>query len=296
MTEEISQQYKDLDLWPVHDTIEAMHSGQVDALNSIQPALEAIAKAAEAAAQRLGETGRLIYVGAGTSGRLAILDGSELGPTYGWPFERLVFCMAGGVEALIRSQEGAEDSAENGRLSMQEAKAGPSDVVFCVAASGRTPFTLGALKEANACGALTIGISNNPDTPILSEATFPILAETGGEIIAGSTRMKAGTAQKIILNMLSTAIMIRLGRVYDGLMVDMIVSNAKLEIRAANMVSQIADCSTDLAYAALRDTNNSIKKSILMCRGVALSETGPLLRECGGNLRQALAQIPNSAR
>jgi len=291
MTEEINEKYSGLDVWPVRDAVAAMYEGQVDALKAVQPAVDDIAKAAETASQRLGETGRLIYVGAGTSGRLSILDGSELGPTYSWPSERIVFCMAGGIDALIQSQEGAEDVAQDGQRWIQDVKAGHHDVVICVAASGRTPFTLGALKEAKSLGAMTIGIANNPETPLLTEAEFPILAETGSEIIAGSTRMKAGTAQKIILNMLSTAIMIRLGRVYDGLMVDMVVSNDKLELRAIKMVSEIANCSSDTAKAALHETQNNIKQAVLVCSGATVADSASLLDQVGGNLRQALAKL-----
>lgn len=296
MTEAVNQRYADLDIWPLTDMVEAMHAGQTDAILALRPALGDIAAAAQAAADRLKDTGRLIYVGAGTSGRLAVLDGSELGPTFGWPQERTVYCMAGGTEALIHSQEGAEDDADAGRCKMIEVSAGATDVIFCVAASGRTPFTLGALLEAKARGAMTIGIANNPDTPILNEAEFPILAETGSEILAGSTRLKAGTAQKIILNMLSTAIMTRLGRVYNGLMVDMIVSNAKLENRAANMVSQIANCSLDAAQAALKNAQNNIKLAALICSGASLTQGEAILKQESGNLRRALAHLPQRSR
>ncbi|WP_033315205.1 N-acetylmuramic acid 6-phosphate etherase [Robiginitomaculum antarcticum] len=293
MTEEISRKYTNLDIWPVRDIVDAMYDGQIEAIKAVSPALDKIAEAAEAAARKLGESGRLIYVGAGTSGRLAVLDGSELGPTFGWPHDRTEFCMAGGKEALMRSQEGAEDIAEDGQSALQNINAGSEDVVICVSASGRTPFTLGALKEAKARGAMTIGVANNSGTPILAEANYSILAETGSEIIAGSTRMKAGTAQKVILNMLSTAIMTRLGRVHDGLMVDMIVSNAKLEIRAANIVSQIAQCSPDLARSALRDTHNNIKKAVLVCTGANVYDSEAILQKVGGNLRQGLAHLQN---
>ncbi len=295
MTEEISQKYTDLDIWPVNDAVNAMYQGQLDAISAVRPALKSISDAAEAAANRISHEGRLVYVGAGTSGRLAVLDGSELGPTFGWPAERIVYCMAGGNEALIHSQEGAEDSEEDGEKWMKDLQLGPNDVVICVAASGRTPYTLSALKTAKSLGALTIGIANNAAAPLLTEADYPVLAETGSEIIAGSTRMKAGTAQKIILTILSTAIMTRLGRVYNGLMVDMIVSNAKLETRATNMVIQIAKCSPEAARKALKDTKNNIKKSVLVCSGASVSESSDILEQSGGNLRQALEALSNRA-
>ncbi|WP_298917927.1 N-acetylmuramic acid 6-phosphate etherase [uncultured Algimonas sp.] len=291
MTEETSRKYVDLDIWPVREAVQAMYDGQVDAVAAVQSALDDVAKAAEAAALRLGDKGRLVYVGAGTSGRLAVLDGSELGPTFGWSFDRLVFCMAGGTEALMKSAEGAEDSTEDGRNAIQDVDIYPDDVVFCVAASGHTPFTLGALKEAKARGAMTIGIANNVGTPILTEADYPVLVETGSEIIAGSTRMKAGTAQKAVLNMLSTTIMTCLGRVYNGFMVDMIISNTKLEARAVNMVSEIATCSADAARAALMETDNDIKAAILVCFGASVTDSETILKQAGGNLRQALSDM-----
>ena len=294
MTEEISGQYSGLDMWPTGDVVKAMFDGQLDAINAIMPALETIANAADEAAKRLGAAGRLIYIGAGTSGRLAVQDGSELGPTFSWPSHRIIYGMAGGMDALIESQEGAEDSAQDGHDFVQGVKAKTQDVVFCVAASGQTPYTLGALRQAKLRGAMTIGIVNNPNSDILLEADFGILAETGGEIIAGSTRMKAGTAQKAILNMLSTAIMTRLGRVYDGLMVDMIVSNAKLEIRAINMVAQIANCSEDHAKEALLKTKNHIKKAVLVRLGATLAESDSLLKTAQGDLRLAIKQLQSA--
>ena len=296
MTEAISQKYLGLDNWPAQRAVEAMYDGQAEAVSAIRPALDAIANAAEAPAINLGDTGRLIYVGAGTSGRLAVQDGSELGPTFGWPFERLEFCMAGGEKAFLQSQEGAEDSSEDGQKIIQDIKAGSGDVVICVAASGRTPFTLGALKEAKDRGAMTVGISNNPDVPILTVAAHPILVETGPEIIAGSTRMNAGTAQKVVLNMLSTAIMIKLGRVYDGFMVDMVVSNAKLENRAAHMVSQISNCSVEKARAALAETNNHIKAAVLVCMGETVTRSQDILAQASGNLREALKLFGQGGR
>ena len=199
MTENVSQRFSDFDQWATQDMIEAMYDGQLVAIAAIKSATNAIAIAADEATARLGENGRLVYVGAGTSGRLSVQDGVELGPTFGWPEERLVFCLAGGMDAMTKSAEGAEDDLNQGAEQMRKAAVNKNDVVIGVAASGNTPFTLGAIREANALGALTIGITNNPDTSILQEAMHPILAETGSELIAGSTRMKAGTAQKAIL-------------------------------------------------------------------------------------------------
>lgn len=287
MTENVSSRYADFDQWSAEEAVEAMYEGQLMALAAIRPALGVVAAAAEAAAARLGEEGRLIYAGAGTSGRLAVQDGAELAPTFSWPRERMVFCVAGGMQALTVSIEGAEDSAEDGIEEITSADVGPHDVLIAVAASGRTPYTLGALREAKRRGALTIGIAMNGGTPVLKEADHPLLAETGSELIAGSTRMKAGTAQKVILNMISTAIMTRMGRIYKGYMVDMKVSNQKLEKRAVAMVSDIAGCTQAEARTALGAADLHIKTAVLVALGEDVSTAKELLAASSDNLRAA---------
>ncbi|PHR61474.1 MAG: N-acetylmuramic acid 6-phosphate etherase [Robiginitomaculum sp.] len=291
MTEEVCQRFVDFDQWSTQDAVEAMYEGQLMAIAAVKPAMRDIALAADQAAHRLGKTGRLIYVGAGTSGRLAVQDGAELGPTFGWPKDRVVFCIAGGTNALTVSIEGAEDSAENGQHQIQNAQTGKNDIVIGVAASGRTPYTLGALQEANKRGAMTIGIANNPNTPLLKDVDYAILAETGSEIIAGSTRMKAGTAQKAVLNMLSTAIMTRLGHVYKGFMVDMVVSNKKLEGRALNMICDITQCSTATARASLKSANENIKTATLIALGHDLESAERIINQANGNLRAAFTLL-----
>ncbi len=288
MTEDVAEKYAEFDKWSAEEAVSAMYDGQAEALAALRPALSDIAAAITSAAAALGDTGRLVYVGAGTSGRLAVQDGAELKPTFNWPQSRTVFCIAGGLQALTVSVEGAEDSADDGAAAITDNKVGEGDVVIAVAASGRTPYTLGALREANKRGALTIGIVNNAGTPILGEASHGILAETGGEIVAGSTRMKAGTAQKIILNMISTAIMACMGRVYGGYMVDMVASNNKLVSRAVRMVGEIAGCSPEAARAALDEADGYIKKAVLIGNGLSVAQSEQLLDECGGNLRIAL--------
>ena len=199
--------------------------------------------------------------------------------------------MAGGMGALTVSVEGAEDNLEAGAREMDKINLNINDVVIAVAASGSTPYTLGAVSRSNDIGALTIGISNNPNTALIANAKHAILVETGSEIIAGSTRMKAGTTQKAILNMLSTAIMTKLGRVYKGLMVDMIVSNDKLEKRAINMVCEITHCSQEIAINALQVADNHIKTAVLISLGESLSKSRILLNKVNGNLRYALEAI-----
>ncbi len=291
MTEDVNPRFEGFDQWSTRNAVHAMYEGQLMAMAAIKPALDDITTAADMAAQRLGKYGRLVYVGAGTSGRIAVQDGAELGPTFGWPQDRVVFCMAGGLEALTVSSEGAEDILHDGANAMQNENIGKHDVVLGVAASGRTPFTIGALKQSNALGALTIGIANNSNTPLLQEADHAVLVETGSEIIAGSTRMKAGTTQKVVLNMLSTAIMARLGRVYKGLMVDMVVSNKKLEHRAVNMICDIAGCSKNIAQSALGEANLDIKTAVLIALGESLQNSSYVLNQVGGNLRKALVLV-----
>jgi N-acetylmuramic acid 6-phosphate etherase len=295
MTEDISQRFVDFDLWSTKDAVEAMYEGQLFAIAAIQPAIEAIADAADAAALSLGTSGRLVYVGAGTSGRLAVQDGAELGPTFGWPKNRMIFCIAGGPDALTVSIEGAEDDMIDGATQIQLADVKAGDIVIGVAASGKTPFTLGALQEANTRGALTIGIANNNGTPLAETAQHPIVAITGSELLAGSTRMKAGSAQKAILNILSTAIMTRLGHVHKGLMVDMVVSNKKLEKRAINIIMDIADCTLEIATASLNTANKNIKAAILISLGETPEASLRILEQTNGNLGDALKVTTNSS-
>jgi N-acetylmuramic acid 6-phosphate etherase len=290
-TEALDARYRDLDLWPTELAVEAMLEGQMAAIASIHSQTAAIARAAEAAAARLGENGRLVFVGAGTSGRLAVQDGTELYPTYGWTMDRMVFLMAGGMGALTEAYEGAEDDVEAGHADVRAQGIGPSDVVIGVAASGRTPYTVAAIEEARAAGALTIGVANNPGTRLLEKAEYAILALTGSEIVAGSTRMKAGTAQKAVLNLLSTAIMLRRGLVYEGRMVAMRISNAKLLQRARIMVQDIAGVDAEVAAAALEAAENEIRLGVIVARGVPVEEAKALLTANGGNLRHVMPML-----
>ena len=291
-TEMISSRYAGLDLWSTHDAVQAMLEGQLAAAAAVQSQVGAIAAAAEAAAEHLRDgAGRLVYAGAGTSGRLAVQDGVELGPTYDWPEQRTVYALAGGMAALLASVEGAEDEEDAGREAVASAGVGAKDVVIAVAASGATPYTLGAVRAGAEAGALTIGIASNAGTPLLRDADHPILLETGPEIVAGSTRMKAGTAQKIALNLLSTAIMLRLGRIHDGLMVDMRVSNRKLQGRAAKIVQAISGVDEAAAAAALSQAGGRIKLASLIAVGAAPDAADRLLRQNDDNLRQALASF-----
>ncbi|MCX2561507.1 N-acetylmuramic acid 6-phosphate etherase [Acetobacter farinalis] len=287
-TETYDPRYEALDLWPTGTLLDALLESQLGAVASVKAALPGMEDAIAAALPRLQRGGRLFYVGAGTSGRIGLQDGVELIPTYGWPEERLVLLLAGGDAALFQPVEGAEDDEDAARAAMTTHKAGPDDVVIGVAASGGTPYTCAALACARAAGSLTIGLSCSPDTRLLRDAELGLLIETGPEVVAGSTRMKAGTAQKVALNMLSTALMIRLGHTWRGQMVDMRIVNAKLVLRAHRMVQQLTGCTEDEARSALEKANGSIKLAVLVCFGFSPEEGSTLLRQHAGNLRAAL--------
>ena len=291
-TEQASPRFTRLDAWPVPVQIEALYESQLDALAAIRPALPAIAAAAAAAIERLHDArGRLAYAGAGSSARLGAQDGAELEPTFDWPRARLVLLIAGGAGALTQAVENAEDDADAGRAAVQDAAIGPHDVVVALAASGATPFTLACLRDARAAGALAIGIANSPRAPLLDAAEHAILVETGAEPVAGSTRMKAGTAQKVVLNLLSTAIMTGLGRVHAGRMVDMRAGNEKLRRRAVAMVCELAACAPETAQAALAACAMRIKPAVLVVRGLNPEAAAALLSAHQGRLRAALLTL-----
>jgi N-acetylmuramic acid 6-phosphate etherase len=271
--------------------IAAMYESQLAAAAAVQGAIGSVAAAVDDAVPALERGGRIVYAGAGTSGRIGVQDGTELPPTYGWPPDRLVFAMAGGLGALVQSVEGAEDNEAAGARAMTEARIGSDDVVIGVAASGTTPFTIGALRAARAAGAITIAIANNPGAPLFEVARHRILVDTGTEVIAGSTRMKAGTAQKIVLNLFSTAVMVKLGRVYRGLMVHMRASNNKLRRRAEMMVSQIAGCEAAQAAHFVEEADGDVKTAILLAYGLRPAEAAALLERYGGNLRSAMSEL-----
>jgi N-acetylmuramic acid 6-phosphate etherase len=265
----------------------ALWEGQLAAVAALLPALPALAAAVIAASDRLRGGGRLAYAGAGTSGRIGVQDGAELGPTFDWPAERVLFLMAGGEAALIRATEGAEDRADVAEQDVRDARLGAADVLVGIAASGSTPYTVAAVAAARSAGALTVGIANSPVAPLLAAAEHAILVETGPEAIAGSTRMKAGTAQKATLNLFSTALMTRLGRVYRGQMVDMNARNDKLRRRALRMLRSLTGCSTEQAAAALLQTDGRVKLAVLVVHGLPLAEATALLERAEGDLRRA---------
>ncbi len=287
-TERPSPRYSTIDLWEPADILDAMVEGQFAAVAATREARAELERAALAIEARLKAGGRLVYVGAGTSGRLAVQDGAELMPTFNWPQERLLLLIAGGGDALVRSVEGAEDAVEQATRIVRRKKIGESDALIAVAASGTTPFTLACLREAKQRGALTVGLANNRGTPLLTEAEYPILLDTGAEPIAGSTRMKAGTAQRIALNMLSSLLMIRLGRVYAGLMVDVQAMNAKLMRRSEEMLLRLSARSREEVRSALKEANGNVKVAVLLLRGCDRDKARNLLDQAHGELRAAL--------
>lgn len=288
-TETASARFAAIEDWSPRDLVDGIVEGQLAAIAAVRTAAPALTEAIERAAGRLEAGGRLIYVGAGTSGRIATQDAAELPPTFDWPYERAVPVMAGGEAALTHAAEGAEDDGPAARRALEGLSLGPNDVVISVAASGRTPFAIAALELAREVGALAIGVFCNAGAALGEVSDIPILLETGPELIAGSTRMKAGTAQKAALNCLSTGIMVRLGYVYRGLMVEMRATNVKLHGRAVRMVATLAGVDETSAASAFAETGGSIKLATLMLsRGLDLGEAEARLAAAGGNLRLAM--------
>lgn len=290
-TERRSQRATGLDLWPTDDLVDALLDGQLAAAAAAHAAAAVVTSAVDAMAARLAAGGRLAYAGAGTSGRLAVLDGIELVPTFGWPRERLVYFLAGGDRAMVDAVEGAEDDAEDGRNQVEAAALGSSEVLISVAASGHTPFTVAAQRAARAAGSLTIAVCSDPESPLAAGADHAIAVDSGAELIAGSTRMRAGTAQKALLNTLSTALMVRLGRVHDGYMIAVQPTNRKLRERAADIVVRLAKCDDETARRALAEAEGSVALAVLIGVGASPDRARRLLTDFDGRLRPALERL-----
>ncbi len=292
-TEGIDTSLKDLDLKSNGEILDVLLGSQMRAVEAVRQARDSLDAAVAAAAERLAAgKGRLILAGAGASGRLAVQDGAEMWPTYGWPHERLLLCMAGGSEALLSSIEGVEDDAEAASGDVIEAAVGPDDVVIALAASGQSPWTCAWLEAARERGALTIGMSNNPDTRLLRAAECPIWLDSGTEVLAGSTRMAAGTAQKIALNLFSTTLMIRLNRTYGNLMVDMAAVNRKLDQRRIRLLQGVLPNVDDAsAAAAVAAADGWVKLAALIALGDSAEQGRERLDEHGGSLRAAMQAL-----
>jgi N-acetylmuramic acid 6-phosphate etherase len=284
----------DIDLMSSLEIVSAMNDEDRSVPEAVAKTLPEVARAVDAIVGAFNGGGRLVYIGAGTSGRLGVLDASECPPTYGVPPTMVVGLIAGGPHALTNAVEGAEDDADAGAADLEAIGLAARDVVVGLAASGRTPYVVGALGRARAVGATIVALTCNPDSPIARMADISIAPVVGPEVVTGSTRLKSGTAQKLVLNMLSTASMVRIGKTYGNLMVDMVASNRKLVARAARIVSQATDAPIAEAEAALAAAGNDSKLAILMLlTGEAADTARSQLAAAGGVLRRA---IPGTAR
>ncbi|MBV1825260.1 N-acetylmuramic acid 6-phosphate etherase [Komagataeibacter oboediens] len=289
-TEGQDPRYADVDIWPVASVLDALVESQMGAIAAVRAATPALECAVNSALPRLLAGGRLFYVGAGTSGRIGMQDGVELLPTFGWAPERLVLLLAGGRNAVHQAAEGAEDREDVARSDIMAHDPGPDDVVLGIAASGSTPYTCAAVGAARAVGSLTIGIACNRHGRLLDVAEQGIAVVTGPEVISGSTRLKAGTAQKAALNLISTTLMIRMGHAYRGQMVDMRVVNAKLRQRACRMVRNLSGCTERQAFDALEATGFNVKRAVMIRSGIPMDQVEALLVAHDGNLRSILGQ------
>jgi N-acetylmuramic acid 6-phosphate etherase len=292
-TEAPSVRHAALDTYSTEALVEALLQDQARAAEAVMAASRAVATAVERALPRMLAGGRLIYVGAGTSGRLGAIDGVELNPTFSWPPERALSVLAGGQRAMLHAIEGAEDDADQGAADLRAVRPTADDVVILVAASGATPFVLGALAVARDAGALTIGMGNNVGAPVAAQADVGIILDTGPEVISGSTRLKAGTAQKIALNTFSSALMVRLNKVYGNLMVDLRATNAKLVRRAVALTMHATGCDETGATQALDACGYHVKTAVVaIAAHLSTEEARARLDAYGGNVRTALAQNP----
>lgn len=279
----------DIDLLSSLQIVERLNQQDKQVPLAVEKELPNIAEAVDKIAAAFKQGGRLIYAGAGTSGRLGVLDASECPPTFGVSDEMVIGLIAGGREAMFRAQEGAEDSEVLGEQDLRAIHFNNKDVVVGIAASGRTPYVIGALEYANRTGATTVALSCNPESPIACIADIAISPVVGPEALAGSTRLKSGTAQKLVLNMLTTASMIRMGKSYQNLMVDVQATNKKLEARAIRIVMQATDCERHIAERLLEESESNVKVAILMyLSGLDSQQARKRLAASEGFLRRAV--------
>jgi N-acetylmuramic acid 6-phosphate etherase len=282
---------RNLDLRSTRGIVDAIHREDARVADAVGQELPAITRAVDCIVRTLAAGGRLIYVGAGTSGRLAMLDAAECPPTFGVPAGLVSAVIAGGRRALTTSVEGAEDSAAQGRRDLARRRLQRRDVVVGLSASGDTPYVLGALRFARRMGAATIAVTSNRRSPISRATHITIAAETGPEAIAGSTRMKAGTAQKMILNLLSTAAMVRLGHVYDNWMIGVTPTNKKLRQRALGILREATEASPARAARALQAARENLRVALIMLKTQSsAAQARQRLRQAQGNLRRALGE------
>lgn len=290
LTEARNPQTMELDSMTPLEIVTAMNREDARVPESIRPQLPNIAQCVAWATEAIRSGGRLIYMGAGTSGRLGVLDAVECPPTFGVSPDVVVGLIAGGEGAFVKAVEGAEDSRELGKADLEAIGLTPKDLVVGIAASGRTPYVLGGLAYANSLGCKTVAISCNPGSAVGKEARLAIEVAPGPECLTGSTRLKAGTAQKLILNMISTATMVGCGKAYSNLMVDVMQTNEKLVVRAQNIVMEATGVSRDSAKEAIALAGGSCKLAVTMILAdCTVEEAKERLERCGGSVRQAIA-------
>lgn len=291
LTESRNPASKNLDRFSPLQIIRLMNREDRKIALAVQRELPAIAKAADAIIQCLQDGGRLFYVGAGSSGRMAVLDAAEIAPTFGTPPSLVQALIAGGRKAVTSAVEGAEDAVRNGERDLRARKFTAKDIIVGIAASGTTPYVLGALTYARKRKATIIALTSNRRMPITHLADIVIAPEVGPEVVTGSTRLKAGTSQKLVLNMLSTATMVRLGHVYENLMIDAVLTNKKLEDRALRILAEASGKTVSEGRRALRHAKHDIRVALVMLkRGVPAADARNLLSAARGNLRQALGE------
>jgi N-acetylmuramic acid 6-phosphate etherase len=288
-TEQRNPRSRGLDRKSTLDILRALNREDATVALAVRRELPHIARAVDAIVKSLERGGTLFYIGAGTSGRLAVLDAAECPPTFGTPPRMVRAIIAGGERALRHAVEGAEDSAANGARDLRRAGVSRRDVVVGIAASGTTAYVLGALAYAQKRGAVTVSVTANPRSPVARKARISVAPDTGPEAIAGSTRMKAGTAQKMVLNMLSTAAMVRLGRVYENWMVHAALTNQKLRRRGARILEEATGVSLSAAEHALRQAGHNLPAALVMLKtGISARDARQRLAAAGGNVRKAL--------
>jgi N-acetylmuramic acid 6-phosphate etherase len=290
-TEQVDEKFALLDVMTVGELLQVMNESDAEVPKAISEVLPTIKIVIDGIIDRMMQGGRLIYLGAGTSGRLGVLDAAELGPTFSVAPTEVIAFIAGGETALRKAVEAAEDNEEASIEELKKIEANSKDVILGIAASGRTPYVISALKYGNEFGALTVGITSNPGSEITKVATHAIAVDTGPELLAGSTRLKSGTAQKMVLNMISTITMIRLGKTFGNLMVDLQITNAKLKDRAVRIIQNATGADWASAQDALEKSEHRVKVAILMILlHVDATEAESRLKSASNHIRQALDQ------
>lgn len=286
-TEKKDTNFDTIENWEIKKLLEELLQSQIKSFNAVKNALNEIELAVSSSLKKIKKrNSKIVYVGAGTSGRIGALDGVELIPTFGWPDDRVQFCFSG--DDPLKATEGSEDSEELAVEHFNKKNINQDDVVIGLAASGSTKYTLKIIELSRNMGALTIGISNNKNSLLLNVAEIKICLETGSEFLAGSTRLAAGTSQKIALNLFSTSLMIKLNRVYKGFMIDVVASNEKLKKRSQYILSEITGCSEETAIKLLKQTNYNIRLSLMLFHNYTIEDAQKILEENDNDLHKIL--------